>query len=82
MNTKTGKFVEKKFINELNSKFRFSFLPSELAGSATKKVDVKYGIKLIDENLRLKSAPGLYSPRDTQMLSDFIDSVLKENVIY
>ncbi|KAI0994860.1 hypothetical protein K3495_g13320, partial [Podosphaera aphanis] len=68
--------------DSLRVKFNSLFDISQSAGSATRATGVKHDIVLRDTNAQHKSAPARVSPRDAEVMKQFIESGLKEGIIF
>ncbi|POS82447.1 hypothetical protein EPUL_005804, partial [Erysiphe pulchra] len=73
-------------ISFLKSKFLSLFNEKQIAGSATRATGIKHDI-ILSKTDGLKSAPARYSPRDTDLIKEFINAVhddattVKENML-
>ena len=68
--------------DSLRTKFSELFNINQSTGSATRATGVKHDIILKDPNTQHKSAPARYSPKDIKIIHEFIESGLREGIIY
>lgn len=68
-------------IDSLKQKFSDLFNTSQTAGRATRATGVKHDIILRSQNAQHKTAPARYSPKDTEVIHQFIQSDLKKGII-